>query len=177
MPPLEPGPEPDRKPSSMTRAEFIEAFGGVFEHSAWIAERAWERGIGQQDDAASVHAVMCAALDDASQDEKLGLLNAHPDLAGRLAVSGKLTAESTNEQASAGLDQCSAEEYERFRSLNETYKGRFAFPFIMAVKGANRAQILAAFETRIGNDHDTEFATALNEVKKIALLRLQDMLK
>ena len=168
---------PRLEPSRMTRAEFIETFGHVFEHSAWVAERTWERG---QDElwntAEGLHGAMASAVDAASDDEKLDLLQAHPDLAGRLAVGGDLTEESRREQSSAGLDQCSPVEYQRFQELNTAYRERFAFPFVMAVKGSSRAEILAAFERRFGNDRERELATALDEVKKIALLRLRDML-
>ena len=116
-----------------------------------------------------------AIVDAAPRARQLALLNAHPDLAGRLAVSGELTAESTSEQASAGLDKCSPDEFRRFTELNEAYKRKFPFPFIMAVKGKSRAEILKAFEHRIHNAEDIEFRTALSEVHKIALIRLRDL--
>jgi 2-oxo-4-hydroxy-4-carboxy-5-ureidoimidazoline decarboxylase len=118
---------------------------------------------------------LAAIVDAAPRDRQLALLRAHPDLAGRLAVRGALTAESTAEQASAGLDRCTPEEFQRFTALNEVYKRKFPFPFIMAVKGRSRAEILEAFERRILNDEESEFRTALAEVHKIALLRLRDL--
>jgi 2-oxo-4-hydroxy-4-carboxy-5-ureidoimidazoline decarboxylase len=112
----------------------------------------------------------------APRERQLALIRAHPDLAGRLARAGALTAESTVEQRGAGLDRCSDEEFARFTALNDTYKARFGFPFIMAVKGRTRAEILAAFERRVANGPEAEFGTALDEIDRIALLRLRDML-
>lgn len=163
-------------PAAMSRADFVSRFGGVYEHSPWIAERAWDLGL---DDAHSrisgLHAALAAVLDAGTRDEQLALIRAHPDLAGKAAVRGELTEASTTEQAGAGLDQCTAEEFERFQTLNAAYKEKFGFPFILAVKGKNRHDILKAFESRIGNDADTEFSTAIGEINKIALLRLEAM--
>jgi OHCU decarboxylase len=165
------------RPSRMGRDAFVARFGGVFEHSPWIAEAAWDAGLGVSADSADgLHAALVGALDSADDAAKLALLNAHPDLAGRLAVAGQLTAESRGEQASAGLDRCTAEEFARFQALNEAYRARFDFPFIMAVKGRDRAEILAVFARRLENDRGTEFAAALAEVEKIALLRLREIL-
>jgi 2-oxo-4-hydroxy-4-carboxy-5-ureidoimidazoline decarboxylase len=122
-----------------------------------------------------LHQALAAIVDAAPPERQLALLCAHPDLAGRLAVRGELTAESTAEQASAGLDKCTPEEFQRFTALNEAYKRKFPFPFIMAVKGKSRGEILAAFERRIHNTEEVEFRTALSEVHKIALLRLRDL--
>ena len=119
---------------------------------------------------------MAAAMMAGTQAQKAALINAHPDLAGRLARAGRLTADSTKEQASAGLDQLTDEERERFTQLNDAYKARFGFPFIMAVKGRSRQEILDAFERRLNHDQAQEFATALDEISRIALLRLGDML-
>lgn len=164
-------------PSTMDRDLFVTRYGGVFEHSPWIAEAAWEAGLGpEQDTADGLHAALGSVFRAADHDRQLGVLCAHPDLAGRLAVAGGLTAESTAEQASAGLDLCTPEEFARFQDFNTRYVERFGFPFIMAVKGRSRAEILAAFERRIDHARDTEFATALAEVEKIALLRLKDLL-
>jgi len=164
-------------PSRMSREGFTATFGGIFEHSPWVAEEAWDAGLnGKADQAADLHARMCAVLRAASPDRQLAVLNAHPDLAGRLAVAGQLTADSTTEQASAGLDKCSPAEFERLQTLNEAYKAKFGFPFIMAVKGRTRAEIIQAFEERVNNDAETEFPTALAQVERIALLRLSDML-
>lgn len=164
-------------PSRMTRGAFALRFGGVFEHSPWIAEATWDAGLTPaEDEAAGLHAAMVKVLRRAGRERKLALIRAHPDLAGRLAVRGDLSAASSAEQASAKLDRCSPDEYARFQRLNEAYRAKFGFPFIMAVKGRPRAEILAAFERRIDNDAEQEFATALTEVEKIARLRLNDLL-
>ena len=159
----------------MNREDFVERFGGVFEHSSWVAEGAWDAGL-NLDSASNLHARMCAVLRSAPREQRLGVLNAHPDLAGRLALAGVLTADSTAEQASAGLDKCSPEEFARLQALNDAYKAKFGFPFIMAVKRRTRAEIIRAFEERVNNDAETEFTTALAQVERIALLRLNDML-
>ena len=160
---------------TLSREDFIARFGGIFEHSAWVAEGAYDRGLGAQSDTAEgLHAEMTAIMRAASRDMQLALINAHPDLAGKLHAAGRLTADSTKEQSSAGLDMLTDEERLRFTQLNEAYKARFGFPFIMAVKGRTKAEILAAFEMRIAHDKEQEFATALAEIEKIALLRLKD---
>ena len=166
-----------RPPSGLDRTQFVTLYGRVYEHSPWIAEAAWSMGLkkAQHDTVEGLHEALAEIVDAASHERQLALLNAHPDLAGRLAVRGELTTESTSEQASAGLDKCSPEEFRRFTALNETYRVKFPFPFIMAVKGKSRAEILDAFERRIHNDEDAEFRTALTEVHKIALLRLRDL--
>lgn len=158
----------------MTMSDFIERFGGIYEHSPWVAERAQPYVA----DAAALDEVaraMADCVDNASAEQQLELIRAHPDLAGRAQIAGELTAESTSEQASAGLDQCTRDEYERFQSLNDQYKQKFGFPFVMAVRDSGREQILEAFERRLGNEYDLEFETALEEIHKIARLRLGAM--
>lgn len=162
-------------PSAMDRVAFVARFGGVFEHSPWVAEGAWDAGP-VPGDVAGLHAAMVAVLRAAPRERQLAVLNAHPDLAGRLSVRGELTADSTAEQASAGLDRCTPDEFARFTALNDAYKAKFGFPFIMAVKGRGRADILEAFERRVGNAPEEEFATALAQVERIAELRLKDLL-
>lgn len=163
---------------TLSRADFIARFGGVFEHSPWVAEGAYDKGLGAESDTAEgLHADMAAVMRAAAKDRQLALINAHPDLAGKLHAAGRLTADSTREQASAGLDMLMDDERARFTALNDAYKARFGFPFILAVKGRTKAEILAAFETRLTHDREQEFATALNEIEKIALLRLKDMLR
>lgn len=158
------------------RDAFVARFGGVFEHSPWIAEAVYEQAGGDPPrDAAALHRAMCAAFRGAPRDRQLAVVRAHPDLAGRLALAGGLTADSTAEQRSAGLDQCSPEELRRFTELNDAYQARFGFPFIMAVKGRTRAEILDAFERRLGNDAETELATALDQIERIAALRLAEL--
>ncbi len=167
--------------SQQERAAFVARYGGIYEHSPWVAEAVYDAarrhgGGGQADLAADpevLHAAMAAVVEAAGRDAQLALLRAHPDLAGRLALAGDLTAASSAEQAGAGLDHCNPEELARFQDLNARYTARFGFPFILAVKGKTRAEILAAFEARVGNDLETEFATALEQVHRIALLRLR----
>jgi len=163
--------------ASLDRDAFVARFGGVFEHSPWIAEAAYDAGLPAGiASAEALHACLVAALRAGSRDRQRDLITAHPDLAGKLARAGRLTAESTAEQASAGLDHLSAAELARFTELNERYKAKFGLPFIMAVKGRSKAEILAAFATRLDHDPAREFATALEEIERIALLRLKDML-
>jgi 2-oxo-4-hydroxy-4-carboxy-5-ureidoimidazoline decarboxylase len=149
-------------------------FGGIYEHSPWVAAAIWSAGIGPDDQLMShLAARMQTIVEAAGHDRQLALLRAHPELAGRLAIAGGLTAESSSEQAGAGLDRCTPDEFASFSNLNDRYGARFGHPFIIAVRGLDRAGILAAFTTRIDNDPATEFATALAEVHKIARLRLE----
>ena len=165
------------RPSQMAKPDFVAAYGGVFEHSPWIAERAFELELGPaHDSAAGVHNALCRIFRTASHDERLGVLTAHPDLAGKLAAAGKLTAESTSEQAGAGLDLLTDDERERFQNLNSDYVAKHGFPFIIAVRDHDKALIEAAFERRIDNDTETEFDEACKQVERIAQLRLKDML-
>ncbi len=159
------------------RDDFVSRFGSVFEHSPWIAERAFDNGrIITPLRADPVHTALCAEFNAASQDERMGVLRAHPDLAGKLAIAGGLTEDSKSEQAGAGLDRLSAVEHARFTELNTRYMTDFGFPFIIAVKGHTRDSILAAFETRVDNDAETEFETACGEVEKIAGFRIASLL-
>ncbi len=161
-------------PSSLSASEFLDRFGGIYEHSPWVAEGVAARvAAGQLDSLDALAAALAAVVDGASRERRLALIRAHPDLAGRAAVRGELTVESTGEQASAGIDQCSGEEFERFQRYNSAYKAKFGFPFIMAVRGSNRHEILAAFETRLENDAEREFATAIEQIHRIARLRLE----
>lgn len=162
---------------TLSRADFVARFGGIFEHSPWVAEGAFDRGLTPATDRPEgLHAAMVAVMREADREKLLALINAHPDLAGKLQAAGRLTADSTREQSSAGLDMLTDAERARFTQLNDAYKARFGFPFIMAVKGRNKAEILAAFEYRLNNDPDQEFRTALAEIEKISLLRLKDLL-
>ncbi len=161
----------------IARDEFISRFGGVFEHSPFIAERAYDDGfVGETLDVDRVHTALVAIFRAASPQERLGVLRAHPDLAGRLAISGDLTDDSKKEQAGAGLDRLTAQEHQRFTELNSAYVEKFGFPFIIAVKGLDKQAILAAFEKRIDNSRDEEFETATAQVERIALLRLEALL-
>ena len=161
------------KPSTLSREAFVEAFADIYEHSPWVAEKAFELGQDPSiDEIETLHQRMSDILLSADHARQLALINAHPDLAGKAAIQGQLTEASTSEQAGAGIHQCSSDEFQRFTELNEAYKAKFKFPFIMAVKGSNRHQIINAFESRIHNPVDTEFQCALSEINKIALLRL-----
>ena len=160
--------------ANQARNAFVARYGDIYEHSSWVAEAVFDSGHAEAAPEALQQA-MAAVVDGAGREAQLALLRAHPDLAGRLALAGGLTAASTSEQAGAGLDQCSPEELARFQDLNTRYTQRFGFPFIFAVKGKTRADILEAFEARIDNDPETEFATALEQVHRIALLRLKDI--
>lgn len=164
-------------PSRMSLADFVARFGGIYEHSPWIAETLHRRGLTQaEDDAEGLAAAMAGVLAAADLPAKLALIRAHPDLAGRAAIAGDLTNSSRSEQAGAGLDRCTPEEYARFQELNDRYKAKFGFPFILAVAGRSRRDILAEFERRAGNDREGEFRTALVEIDKIARLRLEALL-
>jgi OHCU decarboxylase len=165
------------RPSRMEREEFVQKFGSIFEHSPWIADRAFDLELGPaHDTAGGLNNALARMFRSASEDERLGVLRAHPDLAGKLAQAKRLTAESTSEQASAGLDALTDEERATFTSLNEAYTAKHGFPFIIAVKDNTKASILQAFQSRIANDRDTEFATACKQVERIAQLRLNDIL-
>ena len=164
------------KPSQLSREAFVAAFADIYEHSPWVAEKAYDLGLDSSvDQIETLHQRMSDLLLSADHASQLALINAHPDLAGKAAVQGQLTEASTHEQAGAGIHQCTAEEFQRFTELNEAYKAKFKFPFIMAVKGSDRHQILAAFETRIHNPADVEFTCALAEINKIALFRLRQL--
>jgi OHCU decarboxylase len=166
----------DLKPSRMDRMIFVELFGDIFEHSPWIAERTYDAGLTTgQDTTEGLHAAMVNALSEATREQKLALINAHPDLAGRLKLAD-LTVDSRGEQSSAGLDSLTSEERDRFLKLNDAYRQKFGFPFIMAVKGRSKDEILAAFEERLEHETDQEFETALVQIELIALLRLKDRL-
>lgn len=165
------------RPSEMDRKAFVAEFGSIFEHSPWIAEGAHALELGQTHDTAQgVHSALARVFRSASDEQRLDVLKAHPDLAGKLAAAGKLTAESTSEQAGAGLDLLTDDERAAFQSLNAQYVERHGFPFIIAVKDNDKASILAAFHRRIGNDRDTEFAEACRQVERIAELRLIEKL-
>ncbi|MBO9396105.1 allantoinase PuuE [Shimia sp. R9_2] len=165
------------RPSMMDKARFVESYGGIFEHSPWVAEQAHDLELGPAHDcAAGVHNVLCRAFRRAPKEARLKVLQAHPDLAGKLAAAGRLTAESTSEQAGAGLDMLTDDERARFTQLNTDYVAKHGFPFIIAVRDHDKPSIMAAFERRIGNDSTTEFAEACRQVERIAEFRLQDLL-
>ena len=159
--------------SQMTREMFVSEFGGIFEHSAWIADGAFDLELGPtHDNAQGVHQALARVFRSATEEQRLGVLTAHPDLAGKLAAAKRLTAESTAEQAAAGLDALTAEEHASFTELNNAYTTKFGFPFIIAVRDNTKTSIMAAFKRRISNDRDAEFSEACKQVERIAELRL-----
>jgi OHCU decarboxylase len=159
-------------PSALDRAGFLARYGGVYEKTPWIAEAVWDAG-DAADFVEPLAEAMRGVVEAAWPEAQRALLLAHPDLAGRLAVAGGLTPESTKEQASAGLDRCSPEEFAAFQRLNEAYVRRYGFPFIVAVRGLTRGAILETFERRLGNPPEAEFREALDQVHRIARLRLE----
>ncbi len=166
-----------KRPSQMTRDAFVATWGSIFEHSPWIADRAYDLELGPAHDRATgLHSALTRIFRTASQTERLGVLSAHPDLAGKLAMAKTLTAESTAEQASAALDALTDAERATFQRLNADYVAKHGFPFIIAVRDNTKASILAAFATRISNDTATEFTTACQQVERIAELRLKALL-
>jgi len=166
----------NKLPAEMNKTEFMALFGGLYEHSPWIAESVFDAGLdATHNGAASLHNAFCNVIGSAGSQPQLDLLRAHPDLAGKLARKDALTTSSREEQAGAGLDQCSQEEFALFTRLNERYQEKFGFPFIMAVKGADRAQILSQFQVRVDNSVKAEFETALEQVMKIGWFRLMDV--
>lgn len=156
------------KPSQISHDAFMAVYGSIYEHSPWIAEKAWQQG--DVDTAEALHAAMKQAVEKASYKEQMALIRAHPDLA---CARGALTDASESEQAGAGLKQCSDAEFAEFQQLNANYREKFGFPFIIAVKGLTRHDILHAFRARLRNETDEEFRTALNQIHKIARLRLE----
>ena len=152
-----------------SKAEFLARFGAVYEASPWVAEGVWPDPPTDRD---ALAAAMAAVVDAAPREAKLALIRAHPELASRARMADA----SVKEQSGAGLDQCSPDEFAAFQRLNAAYNARFGFPFIVAVKGLTRADILTAFEARLANDAETEFQTAIAQIHRIAAFRLADLL-
>lgn len=162
------------QPSTMTKAEFLARFSDVFEHSPWIASQVWEAGLGPgHDSAAGLHQQFAEVVQKADQEQKLSLLLAHPQLAVGIANASELTAASQVEQRGAGLDQCSPHEYAEFQNFNDVYLVRFGFPFIMAVKGSGRHEILEALRARLAHEKEQEFQTAVDQVIRIGQFRIE----
>lgn len=161
--------------NALDDAAFVAALGGVFEHSPWVAQRALAARPFATVDA--LQQAMVGAMRQASDDQKLALLRAHPELAGRAMARRQLTAGSTAEQAGAGLDCCSPEEFARLQDLNSRYNERFGFPFILAVKDWDRPGIIGEFARRLAHDRASEFAECLSQVERIASLRLAAMIR
>ena len=158
---------------AMDRDAFVARLGGIYEHSPWVAERAWKSRPFRSRDA--LHAAMEDVVATASHEEQLALIRAHPELAGRLAVGGALTEASRSEQAGAGLDRCTPAEFARLQALNAAYRGKFDFPFIVAVRGLTRAHIIAQMEKRLLHSPEQEFEACLTEIGRIAGFRLHDL--
>ena len=160
--------------NEMSGADFVATLKDIFEHSPWVAERVVESR--KFSSIRRLHSEMADRVAKATDREQLELIRAHPDLAGKAALAGELTEASTSEQAGAGLDTLTQEEYEKFHSLNDRYKSRFGFPFILAVKGHDKHSILKAFETRLDNSPDEEKGEALRQIAEIARFRLEALL-
>jgi OHCU decarboxylase len=160
------------RPSALSHAEFVGRFGPVYEASSWVAEGVWPAvEDGRLDDQTKLATAMRAEVDAAPREVRLALIRAHPQLASR----ARMAEASVREQSKVGLDQCSPAEFEAFQQLNAAYSARFGFPFIVAVKGLSRADILAALEARLDNDPETEFAAAMAQIHRIAGFRLADL--
>jgi len=155
----------------LDHAQFVAALGGIYERSPWVPERAWPRRPFASID--HLHATLAAVVAAAGKDEQLALIRAHPELGGKAMAEGSLTADSTAEQSSAGLTHCSSEELARLQELNARYRDKFTFPFILAVKGRDRAGVIAEFARRVDNAPGAEFAESLRQIDKIARLRLE----
>ena len=141
----------------------------LFEHSPWVEERANARP-----SSGDRHADLMAVVHDATREEQLALIRAHPELAGKAAIDKTLTQASAGEQARAGLDRLTPEEFEQFHALNAAYREKFGFPFIICVRLTDKAGILAAMEARLANEREREIATALEQIGEIVRLRLED---
>ncbi len=160
--------------NTLPKPAFTRILGAVFEHSPWVAERAYSAAPFASLEA--LRTAMVNVVDQAPTEQQLVLIRAHPDLAGKAALAGELTAESTSEQKGAGLDALTTEEFANFHRLNDAYKAKFDFPFILAVRGHDKHSILAAFETRLLNDAESERAEALRQIARIAGFRLADLI-
>jgi 2-oxo-4-hydroxy-4-carboxy-5-ureidoimidazoline decarboxylase len=161
--------------NTMSSADFTTRLGAIFEHSPWVAERA--AGRRPFASAQQLHQAMADVVRSASDDERLRLIRAHPELAGKAAVRGELTDESTREQKGAGLDQCSPEEFERMQDLNRHYNEKFGFPFVIAVKGHDRHSILQHFARRLENAREVEAAECIEQIIRIGGFRLADAVR
>jgi len=156
--------------NALGQAAFTELLGGIYEHSPWVAVRSWPQR--PFESLARLQSVMAQVLDNATADERMAVIRAHPELSGKAAVRRDLTAESRNEQTGAGLDQCSPEEFAQLQEGNRAYAEKFGFPFIIAVKGLGRQDIIAALQRRCCRSRDEEIAEALAQIHRIAAFRL-----
>jgi len=153
---------------------FVAALSGIFEHSPWVAAAAAQQRPFASIDA--LHRTMSQAVETSGEAKQLALINAHPELAGKAAVRGELTAESTREQSGAGLDQCTQEEFDKLLALNGVYREKFGFPFILAVRGYDRHGIIANFEARMNNSRADEMRASLDQIYRIARFRLDELI-
>ncbi len=165
------------KPSKLNQQDFVRVFGGVYEHSPWVAETAWaDEERRSFDSAMGLAEALSRAMNRAPEAQKLALIRAHPDLAGKAALADELTDESCSEQSGAGLDQCTRAELADFTQLNDAYTRQFGFPFIIAVKGHTVTSILAEFRRRLSHDKQQEQAEALRQIDRIAGFRIEEIL-
>ena len=156
--------------NQIPRRQCVETLGSIFEHSPWVAQGAFDLRPFESVD--ELHATMVGIVDQSSQQQRMTLIRNHPELAGKEASAGTLTTDSLKEQSGAGLDQCSAEELLQLRGFNQTYQEKFEFPFIIAVTGLNRSQIIEALALRVQNTTEVEFEASLAEIAKIGKIRL-----
>ena len=160
--------------NELDRATFVKRFGPLFEHSPWVAEAAWrDRPFESREE---LHEALVAAMYAAPRERKLALIRAHPDLAGKAAIEGTLTERSRREQASAGLDRLTPDEYDAFTRTNAAYRERFGFPLVICVREHTKESILRVASERLTNTEDEEIRVALEEIAKIARLRLEETL-
>ncbi len=166
---------PIERVNSMGREEFVSRFGAVFERSPWVAEGAWHSRPFRDLD--GLHATFVRTVHDAPEERRVALIREHPDLAGKAALAGELTEESAGEQASAGLDRLSPEEYERFHRLNAAYREKFDLPYVVCVRDNTKETIFAGAERRLANTREEEIRAALAEISRISRLRLEDLVE
>lgn len=159
--------------NSLSRDNFVRIVGPVFEHSPWIAEATWPKR--PFSSVETLHAALCETVQSAGEEKQLALIRAHPDLVGKLALAGQLTKESSSEQASAGLGSLTPEDVAQFQQNNAAYKEKFGFPFVICARLNKKEAILNGFKVRLQNSRDQEMRTALEEIFKIAELRLRDL--
>ncbi|XP_065192581.1 2-oxo-4-hydroxy-4-carboxy-5-ureidoimidazoline decarboxylase-like [Sycon ciliatum] len=163
-------------PCRLSSDEFKAKFGDIYERCEWVAEKILLEGVSEADTSVEhLASRMKKVVDEAGYDKRLALLRAHPELQGRLTLTGELSAASASEQASAGLYNCSPEEFAQFQRLNARYRAKFGHPFFLAVRGLTRAEVLEKFAQRVENDADTEFSNAFQQIHKRARLRLGRM--
>jgi len=160
--------------NQFNREQFIESLGSIFEHSPWVADLVYENR--PFDSKVRLHQTMVEAVKQSPELQRMALICNHPELAGKEADEGTLTEDSQKEQSRAGLDQCTAAELTQLKSLNNSYLEKFDFPFVIAVTGLDKSQIIAAIELRLKNSAGDEFDTSINEIAKIGMIRLNALI-